>query len=81
MQLMICLMRSHKGIPKQSPNHAEPPIHLGDVSVVSYDHRQDNDDYTQAGNLYRLLTSDQRSRLIQNIIGSLSQERQDIQIR
>ena len=28
-----------------------------------YDHREGNDDYTQAGNLYRLLPADERDRL------------------
>ncbi len=72
---------SAEGTPKQNPAYAEPPIHLGDVAVDRYDHRQGNDDYTQAGNLYRLLTPEQQERLAQNIVGSLSQARQDIQMR
>ncbi|MBR8832566.1 MAG: catalase [Stigonema ocellatum SAG 48.90 = DSM 106950] len=72
---------SAEGTPKQNPAYAEPPFPLGDVAVDRYDHREGNDDYTQAGNLYRLLTPDQQKRLVQNIIGSLSQARQDIQMR
>ncbi|MHC5613394.1 MAG: catalase-related domain-containing protein [Nostoc sp.] len=51
------------------------------MTVDRYSHREGNDDYTQAGNLYRLLTPEQQKRLVQNIVGSLSQARQDIQMR
>lgn len=54
---------------------------LGNVKVDRYDHRAGNDDYTQAGDLYRLMTPDQQQRLLQNIVGSLSQARSDIQMR
>ncbi|WP_268743996.1 catalase-related domain-containing protein [Chlorogloeopsis fritschii] len=43
--------------------------------------KQSHDDYTQAGDLYRLMTPDQQERLIQNIVGSLSQARRDLQMR
>jgi catalase len=72
---------SAEGTPKQHPAYAEPPTHLGDTTVDRYDHRQGNDDYTQAGNLYRLMTPEQQERLVQNIIGSLKQAKQDIQMR
>ncbi|WP_017316322.1 catalase [Mastigocladopsis repens] len=72
---------SAEGTPKQNPAYAEPPIHLGDVAVDRYDHRQGNDDYTQAGDLYRLLTPDQQQRLVENIVASLRQARKDIQMR
>jgi catalase len=40
----------------------EPPLHIsGDAD--RYDHRQGNDDYTQAGNLYRLLPATEREHL------------------
>jgi catalase len=70
-----------EGTPQQNPAYAEPPSHLGDVVVDRYDHHQGNDDYTQAGNLYRLMKPEQQERLVKNIIGSLSQARQDIQKR
>ncbi|MEH1785494.1 catalase [Nostoc sp.] len=72
---------SVEGTPKENPAYAEPPSHLGDVRVDRYSHREGNDDYTQAGNLYRLLTPEQQERLAKNIVGSLSQARQDIQMR
>lgn len=72
---------SVEGTPKECPVYAEPPIHLGNVDADRYDHRERNDDYTQAGDLYRLMTSDQQERLVANIVGSLSQARKDIQMR
>ena len=36
-----------------------------------YDHREGNDDYTQAGNLYRLMPADERARLHKAIAGSM----------
>jgi catalase len=72
---------SYDDAPKQNPAYAEPPMQLGNVAVDRYDHREGNDDYTQAGDLYRLMTPDQQERLIQNIVGSLSHARQDIQMR
>ena len=32
-----------------------------------YDHREGNDDYTQAGNLFRLMTGEEQARLMDNI--------------
>jgi catalase len=54
---------------------------LGDTTVDRYNHREGNDDYTQAGDLYRLMTPEQQERLVKNIVGSLSQAKQDVQMR
>ncbi|MCU1292909.1 MAG: catalase [Bryobacterales bacterium] len=42
----------------------------GDIG--RYDHREGNDDYRQAGDLYRLLSAEEKNRLIQNIVGHMS---------
>jgi catalase len=55
-------------------------LNLGNVKGDRYNHRQGNDDYTQAGDLYRLMTPDEQERLVQNIVESLSGARQDIQM-
>lgn len=58
------------GGPTQDPSVAEPPLRLsGDAA--RYNHRDGNDDYTQAGNLFRLMPDDQRQRLFQNIAASI----------
>jgi catalase len=54
------------GGPVQDPSVAEPPLRIsGDAA--RWDHRQGNDDYAQAGNLFRLLTPDRQRRLMNNI--------------
>mgnify|MGYP002861047257 CR=1 FL=1 len=48
--------------PKENPSFREAPLPLsGDAD--RYDHRAGNDDYTQAGNLYRLMPTAERERL------------------
>ena len=45
---------------------AEPPLRIsGDAD--RYDHRTGNDDYRQPGDLFRLMTPDERGRLMDNI--------------
>ncbi len=58
------------GGPAQDPSVAEPPLKIsGDAD--RYNHRDGNDDYTQAGNLFRLMDAGQRQRLFQNIAEAL----------
>ncbi len=52
--------------PKQNPVVAEPPLKIsGDAA--RYNHRDGNDDYTQPGNLFRLMNPYQKQQLFQNI--------------
>ena len=52
--------------PKQNPILAEPPLKIsGDAN--RYNHREGNDDYTQPGNLFRLMSDAQKKQLFQNI--------------
>lgn len=46
-----------------------PYAHVGGVS--RYDHRSDEDYYSQAGALYRLMKPEQRQLLIDNIVGAM----------
>lgn len=58
------------GGPTEDPSYAEPPLRIsGDAD--RYNHREGNDDYTQAGNLYRLFDTGQQFRLYQNIAASM----------
>ncbi len=68
------------GGPVQDPNVAEPPFPV-DGDGDRYDHREGNDDYTQPGNLFRLMTPDAQARLIENIVGSMKGIPQYIQER
>lgn len=68
------------GGPVESP--ADKPAEYavsGMAASVSYDQ---NDHYTQAGDLYRLLSEEERTRLVQNIVASLGQvDSEEIQKR
>ena len=57
--------------PVEDARFKEPPLKItGDAD--RFDHRKGNDDYTQPGNLYRLMPNDERRRLHQAIAGALS---------
>jgi catalase len=59
-----------RGGPREDPRFKEPPLRIsGDVD--RYDHRKGNDDYTQAGNLYRLMPAAEREHLHQAIAKSM----------
>ncbi len=56
--------------PKQDERFAEPPLKIsGDAA--RYNHREGNNDYTQAGDLFRLMSPSQKEQLFQNIAESM----------
>jgi catalase len=59
------------GGPVQDPSYSEPPLKLSG-EAGRYDHRVGNDDYTQPGDLFRLMTPDQRQRLFKNIAAAMA---------
>ena len=68
------------GGPVQNSAVAEPPLRIsGDAA--RYDHREGNDDYAQAGALFRLIGAEAQERLMDNIAGSLGQAPDFIQRR
>ncbi|KGM31270.1 catalase [Inquilinus limosus] len=68
------------GGPKQDPAAAEPALPLRGAAD-RYDHRAGNDDYSQAGDLFRLLDDGARARLMDNIAGSMRSVPEAIQRR
>ena len=56
--------------PKQDASFAEPPLAL-EGAADRFDHRAGNDDYTQPGNLFRLLKPDAKERLMDNIAAAM----------
>ncbi len=54
------------GGPVEHKKYLEPPMPV-DGDGDRYDHREGNDDYTQAGDLFRLMDSGQQERLFGNI--------------
>ncbi len=65
------------GSAKQDESFAEPPLKIsGDAD--RYNHRVGNDDYTQAGNLFRLFNDDQKRRLFENLAAAMQGVPQEI---
>jgi catalase len=59
------------GGPKQDPAYREPPLRIsGDAD--RYDHRTGNDDYSQAGALFRLIGPEAQERLMDNVVASMT---------
>ena len=57
--------------PKEDARFAEPPLKVsGDAA--KYNHRDGNDDYTQPGELFRLMSPNQKEQLFSNIAGAMS---------
>lgn len=58
----------------------EPPLKISG-EADRYDHRIGNDDYTQAGDLYRLITEDKKVQLIDNIVQAMQPIPEEIKRR
>jgi catalase len=66
--------------PVEDAKYKEPPLKIsGDAD--RYDHRIGNDDYTQAGNLFRLMSADQKRQLIDNLVGAMRSVPKFVQVR
>lgn len=68
------------GGPVDDVKFKEPPLRISG-NADRYDHHEGNDDYAQAGDLYRLMNEDQKSQLIGNIVRSMKEVPKEIQIR
>ena len=68
------------GGPVEDPQYLEPPFPV-DGDGARYDHREGNDDYTQAGDLFRLIGADAQARLIENIVGGMQGVPRRVQVR
>lgn len=68
------------GGPTDDYPQQEPPLRISGDGA-RYDHRQGNDDYGQAGDLFRLMGSDERQRLIDNVVNAMREVPREIQLR
>lgn len=66
--------------PVQDARLREPPLALSGA-VDRYDSHKDNDDFTQAGNLYRILSETERDRLTSNIAGTMKGLPTELQLK
>ncbi|MGA2326904.1 MAG: catalase [Bryobacteraceae bacterium] len=69
------------GGPVEDPSYKDPAWDLGETVAARYDHRAGNDDYTQAGDLFRLLKTEEQQRLIHNLVASMKSVPKEIQLR
>lgn len=69
------------GTPAESPVHRDPAWDLGQAAADRYDSRKDHDDFTQAGNLYRLFDDAHRDRLTTRIAAALGDAREEVRMR
>jgi len=76
--------------PNYGPNSADGPRARPDARIAPFDvtgvagryrYVHPNDDFEQPGNLYRLMTPDQKERLVSNLVGHMSAARRDLQER
>jgi catalase len=68
------------GGPVQDHAFKEPPLHVsGDAD--RYDHRVGNDDYSQPGALFRLMSREQQQQLFDNIAAAMRGVPETIQLR
>lgn len=69
------------GSPHPDASYADPAWNLGTSIVDRFNSQQDHDDYTQAGNLFRMFDAAHRDRLARRIAGGLVQARPEVQQR
>jgi len=58
------------GGPQEDPAYRDPMFAISG-EIGRHNHREGNDDYTQPGNLFRLMKADEQARLIENIVVSM----------
>ncbi|WP_144956381.1 catalase [Pseudomonas oryzihabitans] len=71
---------SYGHTPKQAPQYREPALNFAGPAD-RYDHRVDEDYFSQAGALFRLMNADQQALLIGNIVGALGTVTREVQLR
>ena len=65
---------------QEQPKHKEPPLEL-DGSADHWDHREDDDYYSQAGDLFRLMSKEQQQILFENTDQAMGNAPKEIKIR
>lgn len=60
--------------------YKEPPYSIsGDADRTALEHN--NDDFTQAGDLYRLMKEEEKAHLVDNLVDSLKPAKREFQLR
>ena len=71
---------TREGKPQPDEAYLDPAWDLGKSIVDRYDSMVDHDDFTQAGDLFRLLDADAQDRMTSRIAGVLGQAKREIQL-
>ena len=71
---------SYSQAPKQAPEYREPALALSGAAD-RYDHRTDDDYFSQAGDLFRLMDAEQKALLIGNLVGAMGSVSREVQLR
>lgn len=69
------------GGPQEDPTYREPAEHLGHVVADRYNANIENDDFTQARDLFKLMQRKEQQRLFSNIAASMEGVPKEIQAR
>ncbi|MEX2500755.1 MAG: catalase [Trueperaceae bacterium] len=72
---------SVEGAPQEDPAFRDPAWDLGQAVVDRWDAHTDHDDYTQAGDLYRMFDEGHRDRVAARTAGGIGQARPEVQER
>ena len=65
---------------QEQPEHKEPPLEI-DGAADHWNHREDTDYYSQAGNLFRLMSKAQQQVLFENTARAMGDAPKEIKIR
>lgn len=71
---------NNKGEWQEQPDFSEPPLELSGAAA-HWDHRDDDDYFSQPGNLFRLMNEDQKAALFNNTASSVGGASVDVQKR
>ena len=69
-----------KGEWQEQPDFSEPPLSLSGAAA-RWDHREDTDYYSQAGDLFRLMTPEQQQELFNNTADNVGGASEEVQRR
>ena len=65
---------------QQQPDFAEPPLSL-DGAADHWNHRQDDDHYSQPGRLFKLMTAEQQKVLFENTARAMGDAPKEVKVR
>ncbi|GAA3934078.1 catalase [Litoribacillus peritrichatus] len=71
----------HQGEPAPDAQFTAPPMPVLEDAWIGHHDQSDEDYFSQAGDLYRLMSDHQKQQLVSNIVGGLSMATESVQAR